>query len=161
MSLPKNNKNNKNTKNNKDNKSNKDNKKTKKVVNYFITQSRLNRGQRKYCHCVMKLRASNTKKQKKSNPYSICKNLTRNFANNYQKEMKLKEGDYNPLSFDVNKTNCVMNYNYTNYSLKEIQALCLEKDIPITYKRNNKTLYYKKEKLIDKLIRNYLTLRKK
>ena len=132
----------------------------KKSVNYFITQSRLNRGQRKYCHCIMKLRSSKTKKKKGINPYPQCINLSYVFANQFKKDMKLNKEEYNPLQFNINKTNCVMNYDYSNYDLKDIQAFCLEKKIPISYKFKEKTLYYKKGKLVEKLIKNYLNNRK-
>ena len=128
-------------------------------VNYFITQSRLNRGQRKYCHCIMKLRSSKTKKKKGINPYPQCRKLAYGSAEQFKKEQNLKKGDYNPLQFDITKTNCVMNYDYTNYSLKDIQAFCLEKGLPISYKSKGKTLYYKKGKLVEKLIKNYLKAR--
>tara|TARA_B100000242_G_scaffold293667_1_gene272520 strand:- start:49 stop:552 length:504 start_codon:yes stop_codon:yes gene_type:complete len=131
-----------------------------KNINYFITQSRLNRGQRKYCHCIMKLRSSKTKKKKGINPYPQCKKLAYASSEQFTKDMKLKKGDYNPLQFDITKTNCVMNYDYTNYNLKEIQAFCLEKGLPISYKSKGKTLYYKKNKLVEKLIKNYLNTRK-
>ena len=146
--------------------------KTKKIINtsgsnnktnYFITQSRLNRGQRKYCHCIMKLRSSKTRKAG-VNPYPVCRKIGNDFAIQFKKEMKLKKGDYNPMDFDVSKTNCVMNYDYSKYDLKDIQAFCQEKGIPITYttkSSNNKTVkYYAKGKLVEKLIKHYLNKQK-
>ena len=128
-------------------------------TNYFITQSRLNRGQRKYCHCIMKLR-SNKKTKKQSNNkshYPICKKLTIDFAQQFKKDMKLKENEYNPYLFDVNKTNCVMNYDYSKYPLKDIQSFCQEKGIPISFTSKGKEKKYSKDKLVEKLVKNYLT----
>lgn len=127
--------------------------------NYFITQSRLNRGQRKYCHCIMKLRSKNKTKKQINNKshYPVCKKLTNDFAVQYQKNMNLKSYDYNPYQYNLNKTNCIMNYDYSNYPLKDIQGLCQEKGISISFKSKDKEQPYSKDKLVDKLVKNYLT----
>lgn len=127
--------------------------------NYFITQSRLNRGQRKYCHCIMKLRSKNKTQKQTTNTshYPVCKKLTNDFANQYQKNMKLKPNDYNPYQFNLNKTNCIMNYDYSKYSLKDIQAFCVEKEIPISFKSKGKKQHYSKDKLVEKLVKTYLS----
>ena len=85
--------------------------KTKKSI-YFIPQSRLNRGQRKYCHCLMKSRHE-------QNHYGKCINLFRN-------------------NIDRTKTNCFLNYDLEKYSLKEIKLLCKERNVKLYYIRNNK-----------------------
>ena len=127
-------------------------------TNYFITQSRLNRGQRKYCHCIMKLRKSTkTKKHSNKSHYPICKKLTTDFAQKFKTDMKLKDNAYNPYLFNINKTNCVMNYDYSKYPLKDIQSFCQEKGISTSFKSKGKTHYYSKDKLVEKLVKNYLT----
>lgn len=144
---------------------NKENTKSKNLenniqTNYFISQSRLNRGQRKYCHCIMKLRSTAKTKKLSSNKshYPVCKKLVRDCALQFQKNMKLNPKDYNPYKYDINKTNCVMNYDYSKYNIKDIRAFCQEKGISISF--NNKDgvkQTYSKEKLVEKLVKHYLT----
>jgi hypothetical protein len=47
------------------------------------------------------------------------------------------------LNFNPRRTNCVMNYDYNQYSLTDIQKLATERGIPLsnpkTGKPNNKT----------------------
>lgn len=120
---------------------------------YFNPQARLNKGQRGYCHCLMKKRY-NSKTKKKENPYSFCKGLAIKKGNKYK--TKLKKGQYNQYYVDFRKTNCVMNYKYDDYTIQEIQAFCQEKKIPISYiNKENKKQYFKKNKLIELLINNY------
>ena len=133
----------------------------KKNHKYFIPHARLKIGQRKYCHCIMKNRLSKKKhkkhkKHKKQNPYIMCK------------MMKLNDRKTNPndiqYDYKLSKTNCVMNYDYDDYSLEEVRAFCLEKKIAISYnkiiERTTKTIYYDKNKLVEKLIQSYLNKRK-
>lgn len=120
---------------------------------YFNPQARLNKGQRGYCHCLMKKRF-NSKTKKKENPYSFCKGLAIKKGN--KNKSKLKKGQYNQYYVDFRKTNCVMNYKYDDYSIQEIQAFCQEKNIPISYiNKLGKKQYFKKNKLIELLINNY------
>jgi len=135
------------------------NKKNIIQTNYFITQSRLNRGQRKYCHCIMKLRSNTKTKKLSSNKshYPVCKKLVNDFAIQFQKDMKLTSKDYNPYKYDSNKTNCVMNYDYSKYNVKDIQAFCREKGISISFKnKEGKKHTYSKDKLVEKLVKHYL-----
>ena len=111
---------------------------------FFLPQSRLNKGQRKYCHCIMKSRVT-----AKKSMYPIC----------YRNARRVPPGE-NPAQYRINpfKTNCVMNYQYSDYSLAEVQAYCKEKKIPTTYKdkQTGETKYYKKDKLVEWLIKNYM-----
>lgn len=113
---------------------------------FFIKQSKLNKGQRKYCHCLMKFRLKNLNKNKKTlknntkipnTQYYQCYTIGKYFS----KLKKPKNKKYNQYKFDPKNTNCVMNYNYDNYTINEIRAFCLEKKIPISYLTysNNKT----------------------
>jgi hypothetical protein len=104
----------------------------------FIGTSRLNRGQRKYCHCLMQVRTANSerinqsgnpaKSTQKLNPYAICRNMSY--------KIMLKNRGQPAYKFKPEKTNCIMNYDYTQYSLADIQALAKERNIPVY---NNKT----------------------
>ncbi len=115
-----------------------------KPAKYFLPQARLNKGQRKYCHCLMRVRANLGQKA-----YPVCKY--------YASRFKVPAGE-SKSSYWVNtqKVNCVMNYQYSDYSLKEVQAFCTEKHIPITYlAKDGTTKYYSKNKLVEFLTRNY------
>ncbi len=117
---------------------------------YFLPQARLNKGQRKYCHCLMQARA-----KLGSKAYPLCKY--------YASRYKVPAGEQ-ASSYWVNtrKVNCVMNYQYNDYSLKEVQAFCSEKGIPITYKTpSGTTKHYAKNKLVEFLINNYLSRKRK
>ena len=95
----------------------------------FLSTSRLNRGQRKYCHCLMQVRT-----QKKLKPYAICKNMS-------YKIMQANPGQQ-AFRFKPSGTNCIMNYDYSQYTLLDIQTLARESGIPThnpkTGKMNNK-----------------------
>ena len=120
---------------------------------YFLPQARLNKGQRGFCHCIMKNRI-NLKTKKRQNPYSNCRTLSIIKGSDHAKS--LKKGEYNQWFVNFKKTNCVMNYKYTDYSMKEVQAFCQEKKIPITYINNEgKKIYFKKNKLVESLIKHY------
>ncbi len=107
---------------------------TKEIIKHtqespFLSTSRLNRGQRKYCHCLMKVRTL-----KKILPYGICKNMS-------YKTMRANSN--NPcFRFKPQKTNCIMNYDYSKYSLADVQNLAKERGIPLynskTGRVNNK-----------------------
>lgn len=115
---------------------------------YFLPQARLNKGQRKYCHCLMKARPTFQKRA-----YFICKGMSRRTQKN------LPHGA-NPAQyrFNTQRTNCVVNYQYSDYSLAEVQAFCREKGIPVTYTipGTNTERAYRKDKLVEFLIRNYI-----
>ena len=107
----------------------------------FLPTSRLNRGQRKYCHCLMSIRSKNIV------PYGICSS---------QSYRTLKQNPKSKsLNFNPRKTNCVMNYDYNQYSLTDVQKLATERGIPLsnpkTGKPNNKT------SLVQLLTTRYIT----
>ena len=95
----------------------------------FLATSRLNRGQRKYCHCLMQVRT-----QTKLKPYGICRNMAFRVMQANRKQPAFQ--------FMPKKTNCIMNYDYSQYTLADIQALALESGIPTynpkTGKKNQK-----------------------
>ena len=123
--------------------------KKRRTYKYFIPQARLNRGQRRYCHCLMKARTQ------KNNPYKFCTNIANRDKNlakvieprNYGKQ----------LLFDIKQTNCVMNYAYDDYTIEEIKAFMAEKGLP-TYQilSNGKRKQYPKDRLVQILIQNYI-----
>ena len=96
--------------------------KTNNEQNLFVPTARLNRGQRKYCHCLMQVRTL------KKVPYGICRNMS------YQ--TMIRNPGQPGLRFNPKYTNCIMNYDYSKYSLNDIKALAKERGIPII---NNKT----------------------
>lgn len=104
-------------------------KQTPKQQSMFLATSRLNRGQRKYCHCLMAIRAKNII------PYGICSSQS-------YRAMKMNP-TAKSLKFNPRKTNCVMNYDYNQYSFSDVQKLATERNIPLsnpkTGKPNNKT----------------------
>tara|TARA_Y100000389_G_scaffold191248_1_gene217077 strand:- start:373 stop:834 length:462 start_codon:yes stop_codon:yes gene_type:complete len=130
--------------------------KKRKGPQYFLPHSRLNKGQRKYCHCIMKSRMDylnnhfENKSKKKTNKLNKTKKRKikllngiemprshyfkcERIAKNNEIKFKPKKKKYNQFGFNKYKTNCVSNYNYDSYTLSEIQAFCLEKKISITY----------------------------
>lgn len=120
---------------------------------FFLPQARLNKGQRIYCHCLMKSRPT-----KKKSAYFICKRIS-------SKTQKNLPPGANPNQYKLNhrRTNCVLNYQYADYSLAEVQAFCLEKGIPISYTVSTgpgagTQRAYRKDKLVELLIRNYVKL---
>jgi hypothetical protein len=96
----------------------------------FLATSRLNRGQRKYCNCLMQVRT-----QKKIKPYGICRNMSYRIMQANRKQPAFR--------FMPQKTNCIMNYDYSQYTLADVQALARESGIAThntkTGKQNNKT----------------------
>ena len=128
---------------------------TKSKESYFYSNSRLTKLQRKYCHCLMKIRPSiykrinsqkkvsnkstnestkHTSSKKIEQPreytsgatYAICYN---NMIKYNKKIGKKSKG----VGFVPRKTNCLMNYKLDRYDLEEIKVFAKEKKIP-TYK---------------------------
>ena len=114
---------------------------------FFLPQARLNKGQRKYCHCLMKSRPTHNKRA-----YFICKSMSAKTQKNLPPNANPAQYKFNPR-----RTNCVVNYQYSDYSLAEVQAFCREKGIPVTYTipNTNTKRPYRKDKLVEFLIRNY------
>ena len=92
--------------------SKKQSKKKSKKVNFFLSNSRLTKYQRKYCHCLMKSR-------NEKNHYGKCINL-------FKKNV------------DRTKTNCFMNYDLEKYTLQEVKLLCKERKVKLYYLKNKK-----------------------
>tara|TARA_B100000575_G_scaffold170605_1_gene136547 strand:+ start:3789 stop:4424 length:636 start_codon:yes stop_codon:yes gene_type:complete len=113
---------------------------------YFTSTSKLSRLQRKYCHCLMKVRVESdtvikgkSKSSQKTNypkdifnPYGICYSSLRKKRNMHKTKQQKKAFH---LKLNPYKANCLMNYNYYNYSLKELQGLAKELKIPISYSK--------------------------
>jgi hypothetical protein len=121
--------------------------KTKKAK-YFTPQSRLTKGQRKYCKCLMSVRASGQK------PYGIC---TASIKKTIKRLQRKEPNQYKPGTF--NKANCTLAYQYEDFSLKEVQALAKERKIPLTYKdkKTGKRKYYKQNKLVEFITRDEIS----
>jgi len=107
----------------------------------FISTSRLNRGQRKYCNCLMQVRT-----QKKIKPYAICKKMS-------YKIMQANKGQ-SVFKFNPYKTNCILNYDYSQYSLQDVQALARESAIPLHNPKTGNS--YNKNTLIQLLTKRYI-----
>lgn len=110
----------------------------------FLATSRLNRSQRKYCHCLMQIRT-----QKKKNPYGICL---------YQSAYTLKTHPELPR-FDKRRTNCIMNYDYSQYPIEYVQDLANEKGLAITNPKTGKP--FNKTTLVQRLTAYYIKKRSK
>jgi hypothetical protein len=113
--------------------------KTKKAK-FYTPQSRLTKGQRKFCSCLMHVRATG------QNPYGICRASIAKKANILRRK---EPNQYKPGT--LFKGNCILSYQYEDFSLKEVQALAKEKKIPLTYKEKTtgKRKYYSKNKLVE------------
>ena len=111
------------------------------IDSYFIPTARLNKGQRKLCHCIMKIRPQQP-------PYSICYSQAYKTMKSPPKGESVKQYKFIPKY-----TNCVMNYNYNNYSLDEIRAFCTEKKIQTM---SPKGIPYGKSALIRELTKHYV-----
>lgn len=159
------------TKNNNTSKNNdaKNNNAKKDKKQYFVAHSKLNKVQRKYCKCIMKIRPelkniakkSKTKKKiTKNSPYGLCYYSIR-------KNMKLDGSPQKKQKFETKlrrrKLNCTMNYNYDAFSLEEVQKMAEDFDIPIKYtsKSNGKNKYFSKATLVGRLTNKYLNKKKK
>ena len=121
-------------------------------TNLFLPTSRLNLPQRKYCKCLMSVRRT------AKNPYPICiYSLRQTNRVNYNKTPKTKKTKKSKKQFNPVRTNCILNYDYTKFDLKDLQLLAKERKIPITYQtKNKKRKTFKKETLVHKLTENYL-----
>ena len=149
--------------------------------NKFVSNSRLNRTQRKYCGCVMDVRTNLSKRKNmslsrskgkrgrksqlksnklKNNPYAICYSSIRK-----SKKMDTSKAKRDQFKKEINpgKTNCVMNYDFDAYSLRQIQDLAKERDLPTTFKRKSdgKLTPYKKSTLASMITKSYFTRRDK
>jgi hypothetical protein len=128
-----------------------------KTHKYFLPHARLNRGQRRYCHCLMKARTTKTGRtlygfcrtiapKPKANNNLVANNKTKKSKKTKQSNKTKQNSQYvfNPL-----KTNCVMSYDYNDYSITEVRALCKEKGIAI---RDPKTgSYWPRDRLVQML----------
>jgi hypothetical protein len=121
-----------------------------KTHKYFLPHARLNRGQRRFCHCIMKARTSNPGKH-----YGVCQGLAkRDWAKAKTMRNKTKARQN---FFKLNKTNCVMNYDYNDYSLEDVRAFAAEKGIPLfEYDAKGMPVYYHKDRLVQLLVTNYV-----
>ena len=119
---------------------------------YFLPHARINRAQRKYCHCLMKTRGT------VKNPYGYCRNIVMGQMHRGKKLPATKRAQ---LWINPEKTNCVMNYSYNDYSLGEVRALCLEKGLPIAEPSSNPVKYYPKDRLVQLLTTNYINRHRK
>lgn len=116
---------------------------------YFLPHARLNRGQRKYCHCIMKARLT------KKNPYGFCKTVARNIMARAARELPASKRSQ--LYVNPAHTNCVMSYSYNDYTIAEIRAFCTEKGISIYEShQNGQRKYYPKDRLVQLLVTHYL-----
>lgn len=122
-----------------------------KTHKYFIPHARLNRGQRRYCHCIMKARVS----KPKGDHYGFCQGIARaDWAKAKTMRNKLSARQY---YFDISRTNCVMNYDYNDYSLREVQAFADEKGLPLyELDSTGDKKYYPKDRLVQLLTTNYI-----
>ena len=100
--------------------------KTNKLKNKNVLSKR----SKKYCRCLIHVRSKKIK-----SPYAICTNSVFNI----QKTKRPR------------KTECGKNYNFNNFSIKELRLYAQEKKIRI--RKNNRNLT--KKKIIKKLKKKY------
>ena len=122
-----------------------------KTHKYFLPHARLNRGQRRFCHCIMKARVS----KPKGTHYGFCQGIAKiDWAKAKTMRNKTKARQY---YFAINKTNCIMNYDYNDYSLSEVQAFVAEKGLPLfEVDASGNKKYYPKDRLVQLLVTNYI-----
>lgn len=136
--------------------------KDKKRKQFFHTSSKLTKLQRKYCHCLMKVRPKigksipkkNPKTGKKLNHYAVCFGGIRRKMGLHktQKQKNKFIAMLNPRS-----ANCVMNYNYYSYSDAEIIAMAKEYGIKTSYvSATGERKNFKKSTLFTKIVNKYL-----
>ena len=136
--------------------------KDKKRKQFFHTSSKLTKLQRKYCHCLMKVRPKigksipkkNPKTGKKLNHYAVCFGGIRRKMGLHktQKQKNKFIAMLNPRS-----ANCVMNYNYYSYSDDEIIAMAKEYGIKTSYvSATGQIKNLKKSTLFTKIVNKYL-----
>jgi hypothetical protein len=126
---------------------------TKKNKKRFVSTARLSRLQRKYCHCIMKVRRSLSKNRKNAE-YPICYSTLRK---SLKMDKTKKKRDAFQKKLKHTKINCVMNYDYDKYSLTDIQKLAKTKKISINYYKRGTPKQFKKSTLVQKITSNYLT----
>ena len=102
----------------------------------------------------MKTRGAGTVK----NPYGYCRNIVMGQMHRGKHLPATKRAQ---LWINPEKTNCVMNYAYNDYSLGEVRALCLEKGLPISEPGSSPVKYYPKDRLVQLLTTNYINRHRK
>ena len=125
--------------------------KSNKTHKYFLPHARLNRGQRRFCHCIMKARIT----KPEGGHYGFCQGVAKNdWAKAKLMRNKTKARQY---YFTINKTNCIMNYDYNDYSLQEVQSFAAEKRLPLfELDESGNKKYYPKDRLVQLLVTNYV-----
>lgn len=136
----------------------------KKEKDTFVLDSRLNKTQRKFCSCLMKVRTSINKRNKNKKKktalkvaYPICyKSIKKKYIS---ENMSRKKNKYKPRTFEktikMKKLNCLFNYDFNKYDLEDLQLMAKEKGIKTSYKKNGKTLKYTKTQLLRKMRTKY------
>lgn len=138
----------------------------KKGKDTFVLDSRLNGTQRKFCSCLMKVRTSINKRNKKKKKktalkvaYPICYKSIKNKYIRDNMSKKNKRGKYKHISFEktikMKKLNCLFNYDFNKYELEDLQLMAKEKGIKTSYKKNGKMLKYTKTQLLRKMRTKY------
>jgi hypothetical protein len=91
--------------------------------------------------------------------YGFCQGIAKNdWAKAKTMRNKTKARQY---YFTINKTNCIMNYDYNDYSLAEVQAFATEKGLPLfELDASGNKKYYPKDRLVQLLVTNYVKNRK-
>ena len=158
----------KNTKLKSTQKSNNKNTTYKPILEYyedkFITDTRLNLDQMKYCSCLLSVRNKNSKKRRNSyNPYPICystikksHNKRNDDINRKRKESGKRKIKHKPFNERINhmKLNCTMNYNFSNMDIDNLKLIAKERKIKLYKTKDGKRVDLTKKELIRK-IRSY------
>lgn len=136
-------------------------KKISKKLSYedkFITDTRLNLDQMKYCSCVVNVRRT---LKNNNRPYGICYSTLKKsydkknkLIDNKRRTLKKKKIRHKKFSDRINNVNCTMNYNYDNMNYDDL--LLLVKERKITFDRtSSKNKNTSKKQLIRMLRTNY------
>jgi hypothetical protein len=91
----------------------------------------------------------------KGTHYGFCQGIAKiDWAKAKTMRNKTKARQY---YFAINKTNCIMNYDYNDYSLSEVQAFVAEKGLPLfEVDASGNKKYYPKDRLVQLLVTNYI-----
>jgi hypothetical protein len=104
----------------------------------FKKRTNLSRRERKYCSCLLKVRAKS-----KINPYGVCTNAI-----------------YSSQGKNRNKVvNCDINYEYEKIPMNQLRSLAKERKVSI-YNKNKKGMTQKKT-LINRIHKDITTKRSK
>ncbi len=102
-------------------------------ANIFRKRAPLTKRERRYCSCLLNVRAKST-----VNPYAVCTSSV------YSQQGVTRH----------KRVDCDSNYEYENVPVEMLRSLAKEKKVPIKSKVGNKQVMTPKKTLINRLYKN-------